>query len=119
MGISLLGIGLLHGMAGEQAIGVGSARGLHGGWAGSQLGKDGPVAILVLDVVALEYRSAFVLAPLVALVQFVVLFNQDTEDKADVDLPMLFASIAAHIRPVADPRFVPDAELAVWTLDSA
>ena len=115
----LLSVGLLDRMTGHEPVCVRGARGLHGGRARPQLREDGPIAPFIANVVALEYRTAFVFAPFVIDVQLVVLFDHNAEHEADVDIASSTSGLAAHVRPIADSLLVPDALVAVRTLNLA
>ena len=85
---------------------------------GPKVRKDGPIAGLIFDVVALEYCAPFVLAALVILGQFVVLLDHDPENESDVDFLALPLRTATDFGPFLNSLFVPHAELTVRAADT-
>ena len=93
----MLGVALLNFIAGAHAAGVGAAGRLHSRKARTELLEDGPVAVLVADVVALANGASLVLSCGVGLRQLVVLLDNNAENKSYVSLPSLPLGLWSYV----------------------
>ena len=80
MSLGLLCISLLDTMAWKVAIGIGAPGSLHRCRATTKVLENRPLTGLILDIAALEYGAAFVLATWVIHRKLRILLNDDSED---------------------------------------
>ena len=119
MRVSLLGIALLNGMPGHESVSVCRPGCLHGGRRRPEVGKKGPVPILVFDVVALEDGASLVLTPFIVDIQFVVLLHHYTKYQPHNSRRACAARPFADFIPLLNGAFVPDTVGAVGSLNLA
>ena len=110
LGVSLVGVGLLDIVTGQETISISSFGGLHRSRARGHLIKHGDVPVLVIDTIALEDDSTLKLSPGIVFVQFCVLFNTNVEYRSDKVISRSFLNVL----PLVNILFIPGFDFSVY-----